>query len=147
MGRRPPMHRVNIYTQAHTSSMHLHFIYVQIYIYIYIYTYVRSLRSANDGHIHRCHREEHSRGHYGNGNDPERDGRLKGKRTKRHKRRQGNCDRLIGATVKDDDKYMYTCVSIYIYIYMYTQPTTLKASENADTVEKQMGMSSGGGMN
>ena len=106
-----------IYTQAHTSSMHLHFIYVQIYIYIY--TYVRSLRSANDGHIHRCHREEHSRGHYGNGNDPERDGRLKGKRTKRHKRRQGNCDRLIGATVKDDDKYMYTCVSIYIYIYVY----------------------------
>ena len=93
------------------------------------------MRSANDGHIHRCHREEHSRGHYGNGNDPERDGRLKGKRTKRHKRRQGNCDRLIGATVKDDD----------IYIYMYTQPTTLKASENADTVEKQMGMSSGGG--
>ena len=110
MWRRPPMHRVNIYIHTGAHKQHAFAFYICTNIHIYIYTYVRSLRSANDGHIHRCHREEHSRGHYGNGNDPERDGRLKGKRTKRHKRRQGNCDRLIGATVKDDDIYIYICI-------------------------------------
>ena len=82
------MHRVNIYIHTGAHKQHAFAFYICTNIHIYIYTYVRSLRSANDGHIHRCHREEHSRGHYGNGNDPERDGRLKGKRTKRHKRRQ-----------------------------------------------------------